>query len=146
MSEVEFWRKIVRPKLIPFGVLHRIENVVELGTPDVTYTLRRDTSSPAFSGWIELKHVVHWPARAGTLVRFKRFTVDQAAWLDEWGRIGGKACLLIQIENDYALLSHRHAFALQRGVPGGWIRQNAEVLGEGVFPTGRVVKWLTEKT
>jgi hypothetical protein len=146
MSEVDFWRGIIRPKLSMFGVLHRIENVVELGTPDVTYTLRANTTSPAVSGWIELKHANAWPARPDTKFRFSRYTPDQAGWLYEWDRVGGKACVMALVGTTFFLVPGYYAHDLQRGATRDTIKQLAAVWDDAQFPTGRMVKWLTTKT
>lgn len=143
MSENDFWRTIVRPKLINFGVLHRIENVVELGTPDVTYCLHRGDKI-GVSGWIELKFSSAWPVRDKTSFKFSRYTVDQADWLEEWGKFG-KACVLAQIANEYLLVPGKHCRELQHGVSRSRFYEMAAVRGIDRFPTGQVVRWLTER-
>ena len=50
MTERALWRT-VRTALAPYGSLVRIENKVELGTPDVLYCLRGVT------GLLELKQI-----------------------------------------------------------------------------------------
>lgn len=145
MNESAFWRKVVRPALLPFGVLHRIENVTETGTPDVVYSLRRTRiDGPGRSGWIELKYVPAWPARQGSLFRFRKFTIDQADWLVEWRKVGGRACVLTRVGNDCFLMDGLLARELQSGMTRQEIQRRCAVYGEGVFPTGRIVKWLTE--
>lgn len=143
MSETDFWRTTVRPKLINFGVLHRIENVIELGTPDVAYCLHRGDKI-GISGWIELKYALEWPKRKNTIFKFKHYTTDQADWIEEWGRIG-RSCVLAQVENDYLLVPSKHCRELQHGVTQQRFLQISDVVGNGVFPTGRIVRWLTER-
>lgn len=141
--ETLFWRNVVRPKLSHFGVLHRIENVMELGTPDVAACLHRGDRI-GVSSWIELKHAHKWTVRS--LFRFKHFTVDQADWLEEWGRIG-RACVLAQVADEFLLVPSAHARELQRGVTRARFYEMSAVRSEGgKFPTGRVVQWLTAKT
>lgn len=145
MNESTFWRKVVRPALLPFGVLHRIENVTETGTPDVTYSLRRDRNvGPGRSGWIELKYVPAWPARPGGILKFRKFTTDQADWLVEWRKVGGRACVLTRVGDDCFLMDGLLARELRDGMTRQEIRERCAVYAEGVFPTGRILKWLTE--
>ena len=146
MSETAFWRDEIRPSLKSFGILHRVENSIEEGMPDVVYCLRRTKEDgPGISGWIENKHVIKWPSRPSSILRFKRFTQEQADWLYDWSRIGGKACILAKVGKDYFLMSGLLARELRNGMTRTEIWAKAAVTGSGVFPTGRVVLWLTEK-
>lgn len=141
MSEKDFWSRIVRPKLISFGVLHRIENVLELGTPDVAYCLHRGDRI-GVSGWIELKFAHRWPK---TKLRFPHFTVDQANWLEDWGRIG-HSYMLAQVGEDFLLVHARNCREIQKeGATRQRFMELATVHGFGAFPTGRIVRALTEK-
>lgn len=142
MTEAAFWRSTVKPYLSPFGVMHRVENTVESGTPDVTYTLRHPDDRRATSGWIELKHT-SIPVRNKTQVRFKRFTVEQAEWLREWSAAGGRAWLLVAIGPAFALVEGSHCPSIQEGIPLGDFRDVSEVWGDNRFPAGRVLRCLT---
>lgn len=144
-SETDFWNRTVRPALSSFGVLHRIENLIELGTPDVTYCLRRDKNSRAISGWIETKFSHGWPARQNTVFKFKHFTMEQAEWLEEWGRFG-KACLLVQVGDDFLLVPPQHCKEIQKGVTQTRFGELASVRSSRAFPTGRVLLWLTDRS
>ena len=141
--ETLFWRNVVRPRLIHFGVLHRIENVAEVGTPDVAYCLHRGDRK-GVSGFIELKHAHEWPTRENTIFRFKHYTVDQADWIEEWGRIG-RSCVLAQVATEFLLVPSKHCRELQRGVNRRRFYEIADVRSDDVFPTGRIVRWLTER-
>lgn len=145
--ETVFWQKQVRPNLIHFGLLYRVENSVDNeGMPDVTYCLRRQRADgPATSGWIELKHCYGWPSRAASCLRFKHFSLDQANWLQDWDLFGGKACVLCQVGKDIFLMPGRHAPQLRQGMTRDQIMLHAAVTGSGIFPTGRILRWLTEK-
>ena len=57
------------------------------GVPDVECLL----------GWIELKHLPRFPARAGTPVRVPHFTREQRGWLRRRWRAGGHAYLLLGV-------------------------------------------------
>lgn len=66
-------------------VLHRIENIVDAGTPDVIGCL----GGPTF--WIELKAVPRQPmVRVG-------LRPEQAQFLRNWTRNGGNAWVLVQV-------------------------------------------------
>lgn len=106
-SERALWHT-VRKAWGPFGVLKRIENSTETGTPDLSYCLMKH------SGWIELKHLQAWPKRATTPLVVEHFTSAQADWLDEWSRAGGDAWLLLQVGREYALFTAAGARRLYR--------------------------------
>lgn len=76
----------------------RHENAAHTGTADVSFCCRARGH-----GWMELKHEHNWPARSSTIVRLKRFTDEQKAFLKEKGQGGGNTWLLLQIENDHLL-------------------------------------------
>jgi len=66
-----------------------VENVCLPGTPDVNCTL----------GWIELKWIEDWPARASTPVRLEHYTPQQRIFAQKRGRAGGLSLLLLQVES-----------------------------------------------
>lgn len=76
-----------------------VENPAHPGTPDVNCTL----------GWIELKQHDKWPVRAETPLRVPHFTQQQRVWLKRRWKAGGGAWLLIQVGQDWLLLSGRVA-------------------------------------
>lgn len=90
--EAQFWRSVVRPHLLPYGALVRIENVLEEGTPDVNYTLN------GVGGWIELKDLAGWPARADTVVRVPHYTPEQRRWHEKWCAARGRCFLLARVQ------------------------------------------------
>lgn len=146
--ETAFWQNDVRPNLVHFGIVYRVENSVDNeGMPDVVYCLRRyREDGPAVSGWIELKHCSSWPVRPVTPLRFKRFTLEQADWVFDWDRMGGKACVLVKVGRDFFLMAGSYAHQLRLGMTRTQIQEKAAVSGtNGNFPTGRVIRWLTEK-
>lgn len=141
--ETIFWRDTVRPSLVDFGFLHRIENAVDVGTPDVSACLHRGDLRYR-SSWIELKHAHEWPKRERTSFRFKHFTVDQANFLHDWDSYGQKACVLAQVADEYLLVPGCHAKELQCGVTRAQFYKIAAVHGQYRFPVGRILRWLTE--
>jgi hypothetical protein len=70
-----------------------VENPVRPGTPDVNY----------IEGWVELKILHQWPARASTKVRVPCFTSQQRVWLRRRWERGGAAYFLILIDTDWLL-------------------------------------------
>lgn len=74
----------------------RIENNVELGTPDVNFCLTVDY-------WVELK-VQEAPKRAKTKFRIENFTMEQRQWLVDRCRAGGNAFVLVQVGFVYVWL------------------------------------------
>lgn len=75
----------------------RIENQVEVGTPDVNLCFN------GFDGWVELK-VQEAPKRATTTFRCEHFTMEQRLWLVDRCRAGGRAYLLLQSGSHYLWL------------------------------------------
>ncbi len=91
MSEGDLWQW-VRGQLVEAGAdFTRVENLLEVGTPDVTYCL-----PGGVEGWLELKHVHKWPAREGTRVRVK-FEPGQVPWLLDRAARGGRVRLLVRV-------------------------------------------------
>jgi hypothetical protein len=79
------------------GFWQRVENRAGAGTPDVYYCVLGGM------GWLELKHLDAWPARASTPVRIEHFTMEQKAWLINHAREGGRAFLLLRVDHQYLL-------------------------------------------
>lgn len=72
-----------------------IENVVRVGCPDVE----------CIKGWIELKKTKEWPADPEGAVRLDHdLSKEQRIWLRRRIFKGGKAWVLIQIDQDFLLL------------------------------------------
>lgn len=72
-----------------------IENIVGIGTPDVTY----------IDGWLELKILDDWPAKPGTVVKFKRYTKDQKLWLRTHWELGGRAFLVAKVAQEWLVIA-----------------------------------------
>lgn len=77
MSEHALWVK-TRDLLHPHACLHRVENVVEPGMPDVWGHSRIQRLN---SRWLELKEIAAWPARRTTNISFHRYSDQQREWL-----------------------------------------------------------------
>ena len=119
MSEANLSRRLVK-KLAPhLDFWHRVENSVADGTPDVFYV------SSTGMGAVELKHIVHYPKRPATALRFKRFTIDQVNCIEAFGAEGnGKSWILVQVELDHYLFNWTMARSLQAGRPREWWETN----------------------
>lgn len=139
MTESTFWAGI-RPKLLPYGDLERIENRVNIGTPDVNYCLLR------VEGWIELKYKDEWPVREATPFRLPHFTIEQLLWQERRHRAGGRVCLLAQVGIDYMILPPWHLRTVFDGATREVYMTLAVVVGSRVFPTRDVVRWLTGRS
>lgn len=73
----------------------RVENPCLPGTPDLNFA----------EGWIELKAVKEWPKRETTPLRVPHFTQQQRVWLTRRHEKGGLALLLLQVADEFLLLS-----------------------------------------
>jgi hypothetical protein len=93
MSTERNMRKVVVDAL---RTLHAVsvENGVGVGTPDVNCSL----------GWIELKSLDDWPARAETPVKFAHFSPEQRLWITKRCQAGGFAWVLLKIAHEWFLL------------------------------------------
>ncbi len=143
--ESNLWRT-VNAALGPFGKLRRIENSLEEGGADVAYVLTRPKpgSLPA-SGWIELKAVDDYPARAKTPLRIEHLTKEQVLFAEDWAAAGGRAWLLLRIPPWHLLFD-------PAGIRGLYERKVLAADGPAVakvavmgarFPTGPILKELT---
>ena len=91
-SESKMWVKL-RPVLLAAKLDPvRVENPIHPGTPDVNLSDGR---------WIELKCILGWPVRAGTVVRIAHFTPQQRVWLyRRWKTAPGSTLLLLEVRSD----------------------------------------------
>jgi hypothetical protein len=95
-NESGFWSQDVRPALLAYGIAKRIENILDLGTPDVAYALRMGVRSA--TGFIELKDLDGWPERAATKVQIPKYTVDQRKWHRDWGAHDHRIFLFVRVQ------------------------------------------------
>lgn len=143
MTERTFYQTIIRPKLSSFGMVRRIENVLENGMPDVVVCLQRAKGGPGISSFIELKWAPRWPTR--TPLRFAHYTPDQDAWLASWASVGGRCCVIAQVGQDFFLIEGKRCGVLRQPMTRSQFIANAAVHGETAFPTGKMVLWLTKQ-
>lgn len=143
MSERDLW-DTAKNGLSPFGLLLRVENSCEKGTFDVCYLLRRYPKVAPVSGWLELKYVPKLPAK-GTTVRIDHLTKDQVLFGEAWRNAGGRAWMLLQIENHYLLLTVSSMRAIyEGGLDGPSLLRTAYVHRHRSLPVAEIVKCLTE--
>lgn len=108
-TERQMW-DYMRPRLQPFGRVIRVENPAYLGTPDVYYLFKRfrfreGVEYPAFSGWLELKHIGGPPIGSMTPIWHDDLTLDQVTWLEDEAAGGGRAHLLLRCGRAYTLMN-----------------------------------------
>jgi hypothetical protein len=145
MSEAAYWNDIVRPHLSPFGILKRVENAIDVGTPDVSYCLRQSASTRAATGWLELKHIDALPARSATSVRIDHLTLEQVLWGEAWVGAGGRCWMLLRAGGYHMLLKPPVPRYIFSGVlNAAELMRSAEVCAARKFPAGRILKALTE--
>ena len=146
-SEQALW-KMTRGKLSPFGVLKRVENSLDSGTPDFSYCLRFPIYSRIHhSGWMELKHADAWPTRTSTPLDLPHLTREQIAWCKSWSQAGGSVFLLLQVANEYMLFRSTHMATVQAGCTRDRLRELAASCAYGFdrFPTSEIMRRLCEK-
>lgn len=132
-SEEALW-VYTRNKLKPFIQMHRVENSVVKGMPDVHY-VQQETK---IAGWIELKET-YPPLRPTTPVVCTSLTKDQVDWhLNYWGRV----FTLMQIGREYSLLDPLGTKLLYaRAMNLEQLR--ARSLHYGSFHIGRIIRCIT---
>lgn len=126
-----------------FGYAQRIENSIGSDLPDLIYCVRRPGQKSGKSGWIELKSVGKWPSRFDTTLKFNHFTIGQARFLSDWYTPGAKTSVLVEVGADCFLMEGTKAKELQRGMTRQEILKASDVVGEKVFPAGKILLWLT---
>lgn len=139
-NETAMWGSL-QPRLATLG-LHpiRVENALGAGTPDVNY----------IHGWMELKHLKHWPARPETPVRFL-FDPRQAAWLMERWKRGGATWVMAQVARQWMLFVGWDAHQVRQGLPRELLLRLAvwtttEWSGSMRGAEKRLKAWLTQDT
>ena len=143
MSEADLWTR-TRDKLGPFGLLKRVENRVEVGTPDAHYLLRRKPGGRVTAVWLELKHESAWPRHAGTPVCFEILTLEQVQWHQDYAELGGRVYTLAQVDRTILLLDARTTADVYWGrLTRRALEARALVVDAERYPTGRLIKCLT---
>lgn len=141
MSEANLWDDL-RQSLGSFGVLARIENLVDKGTPDVTYVLR-GVGLTRVSGMLELKHVDRW----NDLLRIKGLSLEQVLWHETWEKAGGRCGVLLRVGTRGGLHILMPPAMIRSAYERRLLREDAlewhNNWSEGFVP-GRILRWLTQ--
>jgi hypothetical protein len=122
--------------------LERVENRVNVGTPDVNYALLAGRGE----GWIELKHLDAWPARAETIVRLDHVTTQQRNWWRERARAGGNVFVMLRVGHTYAVFRGEVAADVLGTSTAAELQSRASLWHTGEFPTAQLFTLLQGRT
>jgi len=136
MSEEALWIQ-ARENLGPFGRFVRVENRVDVGFPDVLYTLG-GTKGPR-TGLIELKH----EAAMANPVLLSILTLEQVLWHEAWIKAGGRSYFLCQFGRGYYLFGGWDARRLfERDIPADHAPLISLACDPFRFPTNAIIREL----
>lgn len=92
----------LRKKIGHAVMLERVENRVKRDTPDLYLSGRSGllADRAALRGWIELKVLDAFPARAETRVHLDHWTNGQRYWALRHAASGGKTWLVVQVGDE----------------------------------------------
>jgi hypothetical protein len=142
MSEAAL-RKMVLDKLGPFGLIKRVENPIDPGTPDMAYVLRAGIRGAVQSGWLELK-VTDWPARPTTALCIESLTKEQVLWQKAWVAARGRAWTLLRVRRSYLLLDPGLLESIfYRTASAAAVQALATVYNTTELPVGAMLRALT---
>jgi len=144
MNEAQFWRDVVRRQILrydPTADLTRIENAVQVGTPDVNGCVRRTDF------WLELKNLERAPKKPTPqnphcIVKLPRYTQAQRLWHRRRGRAGGRTGVLLRIVlpvTEYFYFQWPAAVNQLGNVPIEDLRSVATVYAKSTFPVEALV-------
>lgn len=137
MSEKDLSRLLMN-SMKAYGDFQRIENMVGVGMPDVSYCIR------GTEGFIENKWRASWPRDPEDIVTLDHFTPQQRIWIKRRTSAGGRVYVFLQVGTGYYLLPGRSA-ALSLGKD--WRRRDIEraalICGLGAFPTKNLLAVLS---
>jgi hypothetical protein len=140
MAEKDLWA-ILRDRVKTIGHFERIENMVGVGMPDVTYCVR------GVEGFIELKQIKEFPARAGTVVSVDHYTPQQRIWARRRISAGGRVYLLLEVVRPtptyFLYWSEWSRVHLGVTATESDCRRSALVTGVGKFPTPDLIREIT---
>ena len=123
------WRRCLL-KADPVADYTRIENAVQLGTPDVNACVFRTDF------WCELKAMERWPKDPAKPLLIPHYTRHQRLWIRRRGRAGGKVFLLLRVTlpvHEWLLFGWQAAYAQVGNVPADELRSVALVRCVGPF-------------
>jgi hypothetical protein len=139
LSEQALWHFLRGHLKDEGGHWHRVENLLDRGTPDV------DWACWGCEGWIELKELPEWPKRKDTIVRIPHFSDDQRQWLTTRGNARGRVHLLLRIvrPRTYLLFDWLTAAMYVGRVPRIELEHYAVVCDGPAFPLAAFKRELT---
>lgn len=80
------------------AMLERVENRVKKDTPDL-YIAARPETGKTLRGWVELKVLDRFPARASTPVKINHWTTGQRYWALRHSKHGGQTWVVVAVED-----------------------------------------------
>lgn len=98
LPEQKLYDWLVR-KVGHWALLERVENRVKKDTPDLYISVRATpcTDDRPLTGWIELKCLDAFPAKATTTVKLPHWTNGQRYWAIRHRTCGGNTWLVVQV-------------------------------------------------
>jgi hypothetical protein len=101
LPEQKLYDWLVR-KVGHWALLERVENRVKKDTPDLYISVRATpcTDDRPLTGWIELKCLDAFPAKAATTVKLPHWTNGQRYWAIRHRTCGGNTWLVVQVGDE----------------------------------------------
>ncbi len=126
------------------ALLERVENEVKRDTPDLYFTARSTVASTnrPLSGWIELKVLDAFPAKATTTIKLPKWTNGQRHWALRHRAHGGHTWLVVQVGDE--VFVHNAADAASNDWTQEQWRSFAFVLPKRTCSAGDVLEALRE--
>ncbi len=123
----------------PLSHFQRIEDKFGIGIPDI------NMRCPYGDFWIEGKYIKKLPVRETTFVKPGDFTQEQAIWLHTRARAGGRAGLLVRVENKYWALYTKNFVNLVQGAPLAEFLEQATVLQKQLNVEQMFKEWVDDQ-
>ena len=101
LPEQKLYDWLVR-KIGHWARLERVENRVKKDTPDLYISVRATpcTDDRPLTGWIELKCLDAFPAKATTTIKLPHWTNGQRYWAIRHRTCGGNTWLVVQVGDE----------------------------------------------
>lgn len=118
----------LKRKIGHVAMLERVENRVKKDTPDLYFatTHGQAQQSRPLQGWIELKVLDKFPARATTPVKIPHWTTGQRYWAIRHRAMGGWTWLVVQVGDQIFVFNAAEA----AGLVDTWTTLDWERYGE----------------
>lgn len=104
----------LKRKIGHVAMLERVENRVKKDTPDLYFATGHGQAlrPRPLQGWIELKVLEKFPARATTPVKIPHWTTGQRYWAIRHRAMGGYTWLVVQVEDHIFVFNGAEAAGL----------------------------------